>query len=58
MRNYLESLKDFGSVNIERSKDCSGYKWGIKWINGGDKAQLKIVIIYQINNQISKYNWF
>lgn len=46
MKNYLESLKDFGSVSVDRSKDCSGYKWNIKWTNGGDKPQLTIVTIY------------
>ncbi len=27
---------------MTRSKDCSGYKWTIKWLNGGDKDTLNI----------------
>lgn len=45
LENYLESFKNFGSISVIRSKDCSGYKWRLKWVNGGDKIDLQIVIL-------------
>lgn len=42
LKNYLESLKDIGSLNVDRSKDCAGYKYRIKWANGGDKLPISV----------------
>ncbi|CAF0710276.1 unnamed protein product [Brachionus calyciflorus] len=42
LKDYIDSLKNFGSSNIIRSKDCAGYKWSIKWLNGGDKSDFSI----------------
>ena len=40
--SLLESIPSFGFAKVTRSKDCSGYKWNIKWLNGGDKETLTI----------------
>ena len=45
MKNYLQSLNDIGSVSIKRSKDCAGYKWNVKWTDGGDKKPLKVIFM-------------
>jgi hypothetical protein len=44
MRNYLQSLKEIGSVTVKRSKDCAGFKWTVKWESGGDKKPLTVNI--------------
>lgn len=45
LKNYLESAKEMGQVSVERSKNCAGYKWRIKWQSGGSKPQITIVIL-------------
>ncbi|CAF0756351.1 unnamed protein product [Brachionus calyciflorus] len=42
LKSTLESVRNFGRVSVQRSKDCSGYKWRVKWIDGGDKPSLTI----------------
>lgn len=38
----LQSFLGFGSAKITRSGDCSGYKWNVKWMTGGDKQPISI----------------
>lgn len=38
MFNLFQTINNFGLADIKRTKDCSGYKWSIKWLTGGDKA--------------------
>ena len=38
----LQSIPSFGNAQVTRSKDCSGYKWTVKWLSGGDKPALTI----------------
>lgn len=38
----FKSIPEFGNVEVTRSKDCSGYKWTIKWLSGGDKPAVSI----------------
>ncbi|RMZ95339.1 fibrocystin-L isoform X1 [Brachionus plicatilis] len=45
LKNYLESVKQMGQVTVERSKNCAGYKWRIKWQSGGSKPQLSIILL-------------
>lgn len=41
MKNLLESNFDVGTVEIDRSGSCSGYRWNIKWLTqGGDRASI------------------
>jgi hypothetical protein len=42
LKNYLQSLRAFGSVEAIRSKDCSGFKWRIKWNDGGRKTPFAV----------------
>ena len=42
MANYLSSTINFGNAKVTRSGDCSGFKWNVKWLNGGDKPQLLV----------------
>ena len=42
LANYLQSLAGFGQSNVIRSKDCSGYKWRVKWVDGGNKDSIKV----------------
>ncbi len=48
LKNFLESLKDIGSINVQRSKDCAGYKYNIKWLNGGDKQPIAVNLNHKI----------
>jgi hypothetical protein len=41
-RDYLQSLQGIGNLNIVRSKDCGGYKWRVKWVDGGDKLPISV----------------
>ena len=38
----MQSLQGIGNLNVVRSKDCGGYKWGIKWVDGGDKLPISV----------------
>ena len=42
LTNLLQSITNFGYVIVKRSKDCAGFKWLIKWINGGNQDSLTI----------------
>ena len=54
MRNYLQSLIDIGSVSVKRGKDCAGFKWNVKWANGGDKKSLSVSIFFSKNFILEK----
>lgn len=39
----FQSIPSFGNAQVTVSRrDCSGYKWTIKWLNGGDKPAITI----------------
>jgi len=38
----LESIPGFGRNQVTRSKDCAGFKWRVRWENGGDKLPLTV----------------
>lgn len=42
LRDYLQSLKGIGSLNVQRSKDCAGFKYRVKWVDGGDKLPISV----------------
>jgi hypothetical protein len=48
-QDSIQSFKNMGFVSVIRSKDCAGYKWRIKWVNGGDKPQLQVFIFIYLN---------
>ena len=31
-----------GFLTVKRTKDCAGYKWNVKWVNGGNKPAMSI----------------
>jgi hypothetical protein len=39
----LATLQGFGTATVQRSKDCAGYQWKVKWNNGGKKDLMQIV---------------
>lgn len=43
LKQMLESVEGFETVDIVRSKNCLGYKWSIKWKNGGLKQDITIM---------------
>lgn len=42
MSALLQSMPNFGNTVVKRTQDCSGYKWSIKWLNGGNQPPLSI----------------
>lgn len=43
LANRLQSSPDFGFLNVQRRRDCTGYSYTIEWIaNGGDKPSISI----------------
>ena len=38
----MQSLQGIGNLNVVRSKDCGGYKWRVKWVDGGDKLPISV----------------
>jgi len=42
LKLLLESLPEFGQAYVERSKNCSGYKWRVRWEKGGEKLPLTV----------------
>lgn len=45
LTRLFQSVQGFGFVDITRSNDCAGYKWTTKWLTGGDKPPLTVIII-------------
>ena len=43
LANYLESIKDIGSVSVTKSGDCANLKWKIGWNTGGNKPALTVI---------------
>lgn len=37
-----DTLPGFGDSTVERTRDCSGYKWRVKFVEGGDKEQMEV----------------
>lgn len=37
-------MKNFGQTTVKRSKDCAGFKWSVRWENGGDKSEFTVGI--------------
>ena len=44
LASLFQSVQGFGFVDITRSKDCAGYKWTTKWLTGGDKPSLTVIL--------------
>ena len=44
----MQSVKNAGFLNVVRSKDCAGYKWNLKWGNGGYKPPFTVIIMRKI----------
>lgn len=37
-----DQVPGFGACTVERTRDCSGYKWRVKFIKSGDQAQMEV----------------
>ena len=51
--NMIQSMPNFGTATVSRSKDCSGFKWQVKWINGGNKPFFAVSFVLQNFNFFS-----
>jgi len=40
LANLLQSQTGF--LTVKRTKDCAGFKWNVKWVNGGNKPAISI----------------
>lgn len=38
----VQSMENLGTVTVTRSKDCHGFKWALKWRDGGYKSRFTI----------------
>ena len=55
---FMQSFKNAGFLNVVRSKDCAGYKWNMKWNNGGFKPPITVTIILTIKIKIASFKNF
>jgi hypothetical protein len=44
----LQSQPGLGNVLVSRSGTCYGYSYDIKWVSGGFKPLLQVIIIYDL----------
>ena len=44
LSTLFDSVPDFGSTVIIRTRDCAGFSWRIKWNKGGIKPLLTVNI--------------
>ncbi len=42
LSTLFQSIPGFGNARVTRVGDCSGYKWSVKWLAGGDKSAISI----------------
>jgi hypothetical protein len=40
---YLNVFADIGLINVVRKNERLSYKWTVKWENGGDQDEIKVV---------------
>ena len=45
MKYSLESLDGMGKLTVVRTKDCAGYKWNIRWNNGGVQPPITVRLV-------------
>ena len=45
LTQYLQSIQNIGTLQIQRSGDCAGYNWNVRWNQGGKKDILKVNLI-------------
>ena len=42
MNSILQAINGIGSLNVARSKDCTGFNWRVEWFNGGNKDPIQV----------------
>ena len=46
LTQYLQSIPNIGTLQIQRNGDCAGYQWSVRWNQGGIKNPIEVVILF------------